>query len=65
MVKATDDTFPNLVPRHDEDDFLRPEHDPESYVNRLAQEKPIISAPSVAFYALRDRFVFIIRRQPD
>ncbi|KAB0264732.1 hypothetical protein FEZ63_22040 [Microvirga brassicacearum] len=59
-------------PRHpqagtldEEDVLLRPEHDPRSHVNMLAQASPIFWAPSLAVYADGNGFVLVIKKQID
>jgi hypothetical protein len=63
MTETTNDTFSKPIPHNEEDDFLRPEHDLNSLVNRLAEASPIIGAPAFTFYNIDDHFVIVIRKR--
>lgn len=63
MSSTTDNKPTNNTAFDEEDHFLRPEHDPSSFVNHLAKASPIIGAPSFTLYDVEDYFVIVIRKR--
>jgi len=49
----------------EEDTFFRPEHDPSSLVNRLAQGMPILSAPGLAVYSGPDGVILVFKKMAE